>query len=120
MEEYLQAARADLASNTWLQIMRDFPDMHFWIAQNKKVPIDILELLSTSPDPKARAMVVGKRKVTPEILARMKNDPYDPVRQTIAGHPKTPIEVVRFLSNDPVQVVRDVAVERLRSKLKSG
>jgi hypothetical protein len=41
----------------WLGVIRDYPDMRFWVAQNKTVPVSILGVLAADDDQRVRSMV---------------------------------------------------------------
>jgi hypothetical protein len=59
-DEYHRAANEDASAETWLDVIDRHPDMRFWVAQNKTVPLDILELLRHDPDARLRSMVRAK------------------------------------------------------------
>jgi Leucine rich repeat variant len=45
----------------WYEVIDRFPDMRFWVAHNKTIPLEILERLRTDPDDKVQEMVRRKR-----------------------------------------------------------
>jgi hypothetical protein len=59
--EYRRAAHDLAAEETWREIIDRFPQMRFWVAQNKTVPLPILEVLRRDPDERVRSMVRAKR-----------------------------------------------------------
>lgn len=59
--EYRRAAHEEASVQTWLDVVDRFPDMRFWVAQNKTVPLEILERLRHDPDDRVRSMVLLKR-----------------------------------------------------------
>lgn len=59
--EYQRAAREEAAESTWLEVIDRFPDMRFWVAQNKTVPLSVLEILRHDADERVRSMVTSKR-----------------------------------------------------------
>lgn len=58
--EYRRAAHDDASEDTWRDVVERFPDMRFWVAQNKTVPLSILETLRDDPDERVRVMVRAK------------------------------------------------------------
>jgi hypothetical protein len=58
--EYRRAAHDEGSESTWRDVIERFPDMRFWVAQNKTVPLSILETLRTDPDEQVRSMVRAK------------------------------------------------------------
>ena len=59
-DEYLRAAHDEAPMEVWLEVIRRWPDLRFWVAQNKTVPLEILEILAKDPDPKVPDMVSRK------------------------------------------------------------
>jgi hypothetical protein len=113
-EEYHRAAHEPATEEVWLDVIERYPEMRWWVAQNKTVPMSILELLSTDPDVRVREMVAAKRKLTRELMERLVRDPEDSVRLRIAYNRSTPLDLVRGLLSDPVPFV----VEQVKSRLE--
>jgi hypothetical protein len=59
-EEYGRAAHDEAPIEVWLEVIRRWPDMCFWVAQNKSVPLEVLETLANDPDWRVRDMVSRK------------------------------------------------------------
>lgn len=91
-----------------------YPDMRFWVAQNKTVPVEILERLARDEDARVRSMVATKRKLDPTTLEALSSDPDDAVRAAVARHINTPRPVLeRLATSDPWSEVRRTARRRL-------
>jgi hypothetical protein len=104
-EEYRRAAHEEAPLAVWLDVIARFPEMRFWVAQNKTVPLEILSQLAGDDDPKVRSMVAMKRKATAEIIARLVDDPDFSVRMQAARHRNAPPPAIRCeLHADAVQV----------------
>lgn len=59
--EYGRAARDEAEEATWREVIARFPEMRFWVAQNKTVPLSILEILRQDDDERVVRMVRAKR-----------------------------------------------------------
>jgi hypothetical protein len=59
--EYSRAAQDEATESTWRDVIERFPDMRFWVAQNKRVPLSVLEVLRHDADENVRQMVTNKR-----------------------------------------------------------
>jgi hypothetical protein len=55
--DYGRAAHDEATEETWREVIKRFPEMRFWVAQNKTVPLNILEELRMDPDERVRSMV---------------------------------------------------------------
>lgn len=86
--------------------------MKVWVVRNKTVPIEILQLLSTDPDPSVRAAVASKNCLPLKLMAQLAEDGDVTVRQGIAYNKNTDREILRKLSSDPSDLVSSPARER--------
>ena len=80
---YHRAAQEEASLEVWQEVLISFPEMAFWVAQNKTVPLEILEQLANNTDPTIRAMVARKRKLTQHIFNLLKDDPDESVRHAL-------------------------------------
>jgi len=63
-EEYHRAAHDSAPEEVWFDVIENHPDMRFWVAQNKTVPLAVLEVLRNDPDERVQWMVRSKRSWT--------------------------------------------------------
>jgi hypothetical protein len=112
--DYLRAASEEAAGGVWLEVIEQYPDMRFWVAQNKTVPVGILEKLAMDADARVRYMVASKNKLTPELLELLSRDPDPTIRERIARNKKCSKPVLERLSTDPTPAVASAAQEHLR------
>lgn len=112
-EEYYRAAHEEAPLSVWRDVMLRFPEMRFWVAQNKTVPVEILELLVHDPDPRVRHMVAMKRKLPEHLQLRLAHDPDEGIRLAIACNAKATPEVLHILLADDWSEVRENAKTRL-------
>lgn len=112
-EEYLRATQESAPREVWLEVIQRFPDMRFWVAQNKTVPVEVLAVLAHDLDSRVRAMVAMKNKLTDELFALLAIDQDDSVRARLAYNKKVPSGILQRLSRDRSQVVSAAARERL-------
>ncbi|WP_353953193.1 hypothetical protein V6K52_07120 [Knoellia sp. S7-12] len=72
--EYNRAAHEEADVATWRDVLTRFPDMRVWVAQNKTVPLEVLEDLRHDPDERVRSMVRAKgtwKRAHPEDFKRL-------------------------------------------------
>ena len=112
-EECNRAAHDEAASGVWEEVLKRYPDLAFWVVQNKTVPIAMLDVLASHRDPNVRCMVARKRKLPGTVMERLAEDPDESVKLAIARNPKVPRYILERLSSDPWQEVRKVAHEKL-------
>lgn len=72
--EYHRAAHEEADVAVWLDVIDRYPDMRFWVAHNKTVPLVILELLASDPDVRVRSFVATKRKIGIDLLEKLALD----------------------------------------------
>ena len=112
--EYLRATNESASYEVWLDVIQRFPDMRFWVAQNKTVTAEVLAVLARDPDPHVRLMVAMKKKLTNELFVLLAADQDDSVRASVAHNNKTPTEILNRLAEDQSPIVSAVARARLR------
>lgn len=112
-QEYERASWAEMPLETWLELIRRYPDMRFWAAHNKTVPAVILMALAEDPDWRVRHRVASKRKASAALLERLAGDENESVRMVVAGHRNTPDHVLARLVDDPWEKIRVRVRERL-------
>ena len=92
-EEYNLAAHSEAPMEVWLEVIEKYPGYREWVAHNKKVPIEILEILANDSDDRVRSTVATKRKLSPKLFQKLAKDPDEGVRQRIACYP--PIDIIK-------------------------
>jgi hypothetical protein len=114
IELYQKAANEPATEDTWQEVIRRYPDMKVWVARNRTVPLNILEILSYDENADVRHAVAMKHKSSQDILQRLAQDPDDSVRLRVALNPKTPKVILEQLLHDKWFRV----VEEVRSRLE--
>ena len=112
-EDQHRATHEEAADSVWRAVIEGFPDMREWVAHNKTVPIEILEVLSRDPDARVRYAVAMKRKIPEETQLALARDTDESVRQRIAYNAKATKRVLEILAADGEMRVREKAVKRL-------
>lgn len=111
--EYLRAAEDEAPVEVWFDVISRFPEMREWVAHNKTVPIEILDVLARDEVVSVRAAVADKRKLSVELFELLAQDRDELVRQRVAYNKKAPIKVLEYLSADSSPMVHAVAAKRL-------
>ena len=111
--DYLRAANEDATDSVWLEVVQQHPEMRFWVAQSKTVPVSILQLLAADADSKVRSMVAMKNKLTPELFDLLSRDDDPGVRERIARNKRCPVSLLKRLSSDVDELVALAARDRL-------
>jgi hypothetical protein len=112
-DEYLRAAWDEAPIEVWLDIIDNYPDMRFWVAQNKMVPAEVLEILAEDPSDRVRFMVASKNKLPERLQLKMALDNDSSIRMRIAMNKKVTHSVLIILKEDRDEEIRQKAIERL-------
>jgi hypothetical protein len=112
--EYLRAALEEAPPAVWREVIATMPDMREWVAHNKTVPLEILELLARDADAKVRWTVAGKRKLPAQLQLELAGDLDAGVRHQLACNAKVTKRVLELLVNDAEEFVQQCAVKRLQ------
>lgn len=105
-EEYARAASEEAPLEVWHQVIAECPAMRSWVAHNKTVSLEILEILATDADVDVRYTVARKRKISEAIAIQLAADPDETVRAALACNRKLsqiPLGILRLDSSALVQ-----------------
>ena len=111
-EEYLRAATESAPIEVWQQVLDRFPGMKTWVAHNKTIPVEILEILARDSDARVRMFVAMKNNLPKHLFLLLADDEDSSVRQRIAYNKNAPLDIVLRLAENPANLV---APERIRS-----
>src|SRR3954469_7165755 len=113
--EYLRAASDSAPIEVWLAVIAHYPEMRQWVAHNKTVPVEVLEILARDSDPAVRMGVAMKNKLSVELFEMLAQDGDKSVRQRVACNKNVPAAVLTRLAEDECPMVAGPARERLRA-----
>jgi len=114
--EYHRAATEEAPLEVWLAVVTQFPALREWVAENKTIPLSVLEQLASDPNPRVRATVAGKRKLSVQLQRALAQDQEPSVRERLANNAKCEVEILRVLSRDPEGFVRAAATNKLERR----
>ena len=92
-EAQRRAAWSPAPEAVWFEVIERFPEMRFWVAQNKTVPLAVLRHLARDDDPQVRHMVASKRKLDRELFELLAGDADESVRRRLALNPGLPADI---------------------------
>lgn len=99
-EECFRAAHDEASIEVWHNVLDCYPDMAFWVAHNKTVPYELLEILADHNEDRVRSMVASKNKLNEPLLLKLATDQVDSIRISVARHKKSTAAVLSKLTND--------------------
>jgi hypothetical protein len=99
--EQSRATHESANDDVWCDVITKYPDFKIWLVRNKMVPLTILRILATDPDPKVRREVAGKRKLDASLFAALATDPDESVRFAIMNNGKCPAHIRGTLIEKP-------------------
>ncbi|MEW9674347.1 hypothetical protein [Ammoniphilus sp. 3BR4] len=113
MDEYLKAAWDEAPLEVWLEVIEKYPDMRKWVAHNKAIPVEIMEILAVDSDENVRFTIATKNRL-PEILQlKLAKDPDGSVRKSIVYNKKATLRALESLLNDDDEETRTLAKKRI-------
>ena len=107
--EYHRAAHDEASLEVWLDVVSGMPTMRFWVAQNKTIPVEVLEVLAKDPDSQVREMVARKRKLPESLQFKLATDFDSSVRSALACNRSLASLVREKLTKDEDELVREAA-----------
>ena len=113
--EYHRAVHEEAPVEVWFDVVARMPDMRFWVAQNKTIPVEVLERLADDPDSRVRDILARKRKLPETLQIKLAADTEPLVRSALANNANVTPQVLVMLMNDEEQLVRDAASSRTKN-----
>ncbi len=113
--DYDRAALDEAPVEVWREVLDRYPTYGKWVAHNKTVPPEILEVLCDR-EADVRVFVAMRRRLSPRLFRKLSRDAEAVVRQQIAANKKAPPEILRELAVDPDPDVARVAEFNLNSR----
>ncbi|RRV05653.1 hypothetical protein EGJ27_17735 [Pseudomonas sp. v388] len=113
--EYDQSTHDEAPICVWLDVIKRYPEYRTWVAHNKTVPIEVLEVLCGF-DEKIRRDVARKRKLSLALFERLANDPSSTVRVAVAVNKKTPLHLLEKLIHDNEAHVAEIARRHYKNR----
>ena len=98
--EYQRAANEEAPIEVWHEIIAAMPDMREWVAHNKNVPLEILEVLACDESSRVRRVVASKRKLPERIQLGLGHDADASVRHSLACNAKITKRLLELLAQD--------------------
>ena len=111
--EQLRASTDSASIDVWSEVIALYPDLKEWVAHNKTIQIEILEILATDNDPRVRCVVARKRKINDKIFDLLKNDVDESVRHALICNTKLNLDKKRDIEVNDSEWLR----RELQSKL---
>ena len=115
--EYDRSAMEEAPVAVWHEVIEKFPDHRRWVAHNKTVPIEILEVLCEF-DASTRWFVARKRKLSATLFERLSQDKDSDVRVAICANKKTTLEILERLLQDVNEDVARVAAKHYKRRVE--
>ncbi len=116
LEEQSKASREPAEIETWLEIIDKHPELKIWVAHNKTIQIEILEILSDDIDPIVRETVARKRKISDTIFDKLSQDTDENVRYALMWNTKISADKIKKIKVDDSEWLKMKLAERLENK----
>ncbi|MDD5369484.1 MAG: hypothetical protein PHQ40_10380, partial [Anaerolineaceae bacterium] len=111
--DHHRASQEPASDAVWFEIIKNYPEMRAWVAQNKTISSEVLDMLSQDPSAEVRSLVAMKRKLPERIQLLLAADPDEGVRSRLVYNDKATKRVLEILSRDAKPSIRERASERV-------
>lgn len=113
-QDNIRASSDGAPDAVWREIISRWPDMKFWVAHNRTVPFEILDVLSRDSDPRVRARVAMRRSLPEDVRSRLARDSDTSVAAAVIENKTTPPSLLETLANHAEDLwIRTKAEEEL-------
>jgi len=115
LKEQNRASTEQAELNIWLEVIEKYPEYKVWVIHNKKVQIEILELLSKDSNPDVRSAVARKRKLNKIIKDKLSKDLDENVRFALMSNTRLDIEELKQIYVDDSDWLKEKLAERIKN-----
>lgn len=116
-EEYHRAATDEASIKVWNEVLKKYPDLAFWVVQNKTIPLEILYTLTDNENVDVRCMVARKRKIDDIIFDKLKADIDESVRHALICNTKLSIEKKQQINTSDSEWLEKELKEKVASRV---
>ena len=98
--DHYRASRESASLTVWQAVIDRYPDMRYWVAHNKTVPLEVLEQLAHDSELRVRWMVRQRRSWTqahPEDAERERRQRRQVQRLQVSREDRIPIDILVLL-----------------------
>jgi hypothetical protein len=118
-DEYNRAATEEAPLDVWMDIIENYPDMKVWVARNRSIPKEIIDVLSRDINPIVRDAISSKYPLDFDIYLLLSKDPDNGIRARLTYNKKIPTSILKEIAeNDPDEFVRNEAGLRYEQRVK--
>ncbi|EGT0638487.1 hypothetical protein JAF85_004837 [Citrobacter werkmanii] len=118
-DEYNRAATEEAPLDVWMDLIENYHDMKVWVARNKSIPKEIIDILSRDINPIVRDAISSKYPLDFDIYLLLSKDPDDGIRVRLTYNKKLPTSILKEMAeNDPSEFVRNEARLRYEQRIK--
>lgn len=116
-DEYHRAATDKASIEVWNEVLKKHPDLAFWVAENKTIPLEILYTLADNENADVRCMVARKRKLDDIIFEKLKEDIDESVRHALICNTKVSIEKKQRIKTSDSEWLEKELKEKVANKV---
>lgn len=102
-----------------MDLIENHHDMKVWVARNKSIPKEIINILSRDINPIVRDAISSKYPLDFDIYLLLSKDPDDGIRVRLTYNKKLPTSILKEMAdNDPSEFVRKEARLKYKQRIK--
>ena len=117
--EYNRTGIEEAPIDVWMELIENHPDMKVWVARNKSIPMEIINILSLDNDPVIRDAISSKYPLDIEIYQLFSKDADEGIRAKLTYNKGLPLFILKDMAkNDPSEFVRTEAKSRYDKRMK--
>ena len=96
--------------HVWMELIENHHDMKVWVARNRTIPKEIINILSRDADPIVRDAISSKYSLDLDIYLLLSKDPDEGIRAKLAYNKGLPNFILKEMAeNDISEFVRNEA-----------
>lgn len=113
LDEQHRASTEPASLEVWNQVINQYEELKEWVAHNKSIQTEILEILAHDSNPSVRSVVARKRKISDEIFDVLRKDSDESVRHALINNTKLSLEKKKNIKTDDSEWLRNALRDQI-------
>ncbi|MCS2147572.1 hypothetical protein [Scandinavium manionii] len=101
----------------WFNVIDKYPEFKVWVARNRTVPKEVIDLLCVDSDPMIRHAISTKYPLDIELYSKLAKDKDESIRSSLAYNRGLPLSLLKEMAkSDPSDFVKKSASEMYKKR----
>jgi len=113
----MRAGTESASSSVWFDVIKKYPKFKVWVARNRAVPKEVVDILCVDSDPMVRHAISTKYPLDIELYSKLAKDKDESIRSSLAYNRGFPLSLLKEMAeSDSSDFVKKNASEMYKKR----